>query len=275
MNFGLESIRRFTSKSLDSRFFSCNIDRLDRKKSRPMQFLRVITALTALVAVSACAEMEPMVPPTTSTPMVAVPPPPSAPVVSTPMAMDDVTLPPSPVVVHFDHGKADVTGSTMQVLWGLAPALKASQPGVIRIQGFTDSSGKAAYNKVLSEKRARAVADQLRKLGVAARIEVVGQGIIKGGKKGHKDQGARRVEISWEPAAATKTSAAAPVSPDTVKAMADAPDLGVAGIAGAAPAANDAAEAVSYAGFMPVSGAPLATDWAVSFEATGPPATLS
>lgn len=231
-----------------------------------MTFIRLITALTALVAVSACAEMEPMERPTTSTPMVTAPPPPAAPVVA-----DDEALPPSPVVVHFNHAKADITGSTMQVLWGLAPALKAAAPSVIRIQGFTDASGKAAYNKILSEKRAQAVAGQLRKLGVTARIEVVGQGIVKGGKTGSRDQGARRVEISWEPA---KTSATAPVSPDAVKSMADAPDLGAPAIAGAAPATS-AAEAVCYAGFVPAAGSPLATDWAVSFKATGPPAIIS
>ena len=234
-----------------------------------MNLIRLITALTALVAVSACAEMEPMERPTTSTPMVTAPPPPAAPVVA-----DDVALPPSPVVVHFNHGKADITGSTMQVLWGLAPALKAAEPGVIRIQGFTDASGKAAYNQALSAKRAQTVADQLHKLGVTAKIEVVGQGVVKGGKKGAKDQGARRVEISWEPAAPAKTSATTPASSDTIKSMADAPDLGATAIAGAAPAAP-AAEAVSYAGFAPASGSPLVTDWAVSFEATGPPATLS
>ncbi|EME70837.1 outer membrane protein [Paramagnetospirillum caucaseum] len=235
-----------------------------------MKFLHLIAALTALAAVSACAEMEPMErSTTTSTPIVAVPPPPTAPVV-----MDDVALPPSPVVVHFNHAKADITGSTMQVLWGLAPALKAAEPGVIRIQGFTDASGKASYNKTLSENRAQAVADQLRKLGVTARIEVVGQGIVKGGQKGAKDQGARRVEISWEPAVPAKTSATAPVSPDGVTSLADAPDLGAADIAGAAPAAP-AAEAVSYAGFAPDSGSPLAPDWAGTNGATGPPAVIS
>ncbi|KIL98878.1 Outer membrane protein A precursor [Paramagnetospirillum magnetotacticum MS-1] len=234
-----------------------------------MKFLHVIAALSALVAVSACAEMEPMAPPTASTPMVAVPPPPPALVVR-----DDVALPPSPVVVHFNHAKADITGSTMQVLWGLAPALKAAEPGLIRIQGFTDSSGKAAYNQVLSEKRAQAVAEQLRKLGITARIEVTGQGIVKGGKKGQKDQGARRVEITWEPAAPAKTSSTAPVSPESVKTQTDAPDLGMTGIANTAPAAG-VAEAVSYAGSLPVAGSPLVTDWAVSSGATGPPVTLS
>lgn len=241
-----------------------------------MSFVRIITALSALVAVSACAVPESMAPATTaipataSTPIVTAPPPPAAPVAS-----DDVALPPSPVVVHFNHGKADITGSTMQILWGLAPSLKAAAPTVIRIQGFTDSSGKASYNKVLSEKRAQAVADQLRKLGVAARVEVMGQGIVKGGKKGARDAAARRVEISWEPAAPAKTSAVSPVSSDTVSSQAEPHKAGSLGVAGAAPA-TDTAEAVSYAGFAPAADrSPLVTDWAATFEATGPPATLS
>lgn len=241
-----------------------------------MRFLRVITVLSALAAVSACASTEPMgqpsasAPPTASTPMVSAPPPSAAPEVA-----DDVALPPSPVVVHFEHGKADITGSTMQVLWGLAPSLKAASPSVIRVQGFTDASGKASFNKTLSEKRAQAVADQLRKLGITARVEVMGQGVVKGGKKGAKDQGARRVEISWEPSAPGKTSATAPISsPHSVKTMADAPDLGAPAVAGAAPVAN-AAEAGSYAGFTPARQSPTVTDWAVSNEATGPPILLS
>lgn len=241
-----------------------------------MRFLRVITVLSALAAVSACAATEPVAMTASSpAPVVAAPPPAPAPAM-----VEEVAVPPQPVAVHFNHGKADITGSTMQVLWGLAPALKAAEPSVIRIQGFTDASGKAAYNKILSEKRAQAVADQLRKLGVTARIEVVGQGIVKGGKTGTKDQGARRVEISWDPAVA-KTSTSAPVpsntlwaQADTLKAQADAPDPGVNGIAGAAPATS-MAETVSYAGFIPVLGSPPVTDWAVSCEATGPPATLS
>ncbi len=237
-----------------------------------MRFLRVITVLSALAAVSACAATEPVAV-TASSPASVVAAPPPAPTPA-PTTVEEVAVPPQPVAVHFNHGKADITGSTMQVLWGLAPALKAAEPSVIRIQGFTDASGKAAYNRILSEKRAQAVADQLRKLGVTARIEVVGQGIVKGGKKGTKDQGARRVEIRWEPAASAKTSASVPVPSDTLKAQADAPDLGVNDIAGAAPAAS-AAEAVSYAGFTPVSGSPLVADWATSREATGPPVILS
>lgn len=233
-----------------------------------MSFVRAITALTALVAVSACAAPEPVVsaPPTTSTPMVAAPPPSSAPV-----AADDAVLPPSPVVVHFAHGKADITGSTMQVLWGLAPALKAANPAVIRVQGFTDASGKAAYNRLLSEKRAQAVADQLRKLGITARVEVSGQGVVQGGKKGRKDANARKVEISWDaPASAKSAAAPAPVSSDTVKAQSDAPEGAAMSLVLAVPAAP-AAELAAYGLIVPAAEASPGAYWAASFEATGPP----
>lgn len=248
-----------------------------------MSFARAITALAALVAVSACAAPEPVVsaPPTTSNPTLAAPPPPSAPAPSGPppsglATMDDAVLPSSPVVVHFAHGKADITGSTMQVLWDIAPALKAANPAVIRVQGFTDASGKAAYNRALSEKRAQKVADQLRKLGITARVEVSGQGIVPGGKKGRKDAAARKVEISWEapasaPASGKSAAAApAPVSPDTVKASHDAPEGAAMGLALAVPAAP-AAGIGAYGPVVAAAEASPGTYWAAPFEATGPP----
>lgn len=240
-----------------------------------MSFVRAITALAALVAVSACAAPEPVVsaPPTTSTPTLAAPPPSSVPAPSGPAVVDDAVLPPSPVVVHFAHGKADITGSTMQVLWGIAPALKAANPAVIRVQGFTDTSGKAAYNRILSEKRAQAVADQLRKLGITARVEVSGQGIVQGGKKGRKDASARKVEISWDAPASAKAaavSAPAPMSSDTVKAQSGTPEGAVTGLALAAPAAP-VAEPAAYGIIAPAAEASPGAYWAAPFEATGPP----
>jgi hypothetical protein len=203
--------------------------------------------------------------------MVAAPPPPSAPLPSGSAAADDAVLPPSPVVVHFAHGKADITGSTMQVLWDIAPALKAANPAIIRVQGFTDASGKAAYNRLLSEKRAQAVADQLRKLGITARVEVSGQGIVPGGKKGRKDSAARKVEISWEaPASAKAAAAPAPASSDTVTAHSDAPEGAVVGLGQAVPA-TPAAEFAASGFIAPAAEASPGAYWAPPFEATGPP----
>jgi OOP family OmpA-OmpF porin len=45
------------------------------------------------------------------------------------------------------------------------------------IQGHTDSSGDSYYNLILSEKRARAVANKLLELGISpSRITVIGKG---------------------------------------------------------------------------------------------------
>lgn len=235
-----------------------------------MRLIRVISALAALAAVSACAATESSAPPaisvatTASTPTVTAPPPSPAPV-----AVDDAVSAPSPAVVHFAHGKADITGSTMQVLWGLAPALKAADPAVIRVAGFTDSSGKAAYNRLLAEKRAAVVADQLRKLGVTAKIEVVSGGIVKAGKKGVKDAAARKVEISWE--AGPKAASAAPLTSDqTVASASDAPAKALGSTAALTSADPVAASAV-FAGETHEARSLEVAVWVAIPEATGPP----
>jgi OOP family OmpA-OmpF porin len=108
-----------------------------------------------------------------------------------------------PLVIYFDYNKADINASAMQVLHDAAPALKTVAPMVIRINGFTDTVGGKPYNKTLSEKRAKAVADQLKKLGVeGVTVEVAGFGKDKLAvptKNNVKEQRNRRAEVTWEP----------------------------------------------------------------------------
>ncbi len=107
-----------------------------------------------------------------------------------------------PLVLHFDFNKADITASTMQTLYDAAPALKAAKPAVIRIHGFTDTVGGKPFNKSLSQRRAQAVADQLKKLGIeAATVEVAGFGkekLVVPTKNNVKEPRNRRVEVTWE-----------------------------------------------------------------------------
>jgi len=116
---------------------------------------------------------------------------------------------PQPLVVLFDYNKAEITASAMQILHEAAPALKAAKPAIIHVAGYTDTVGGKPYNKTLSIKRAQAVADQLKKLGVeATTVEVVGFGKEKLAvptKNNVKEQRNRRAEVTWEPAPA-KTS---------------------------------------------------------------------
>ncbi|OAN43974.1 hypothetical protein A6A04_08815 [Paramagnetospirillum marisnigri] len=225
-----------------------------------MKIVRVFTTLAALTALSACAaspSMESSAPVVSTqsavAPVTSAAPPPPPPVVAAPVEMEA-----QPLVVYFGLNKSDISASTMQVLHGAAPALKAAQPSVIRIHGFTDSAGKSSYNRMLSEKRAQAVADQLRKLGiVAAKVEVVGFGSDKSttARKGkHKEARDRRVEITWEPQAKSaavdipQTSAESPASDGATLTAASDPVTGVlagSGPEATLPAVTDAASAAS------------------------------
>ena len=119
-----------------------------------------------------------------------------------------------PLVVLFDFNKADITASAMQTLYDAAPALKSAKPAVIRIDGFTDTVGGKPFNQTLSLKRAKAVAEQLRRLGVeATTVEIAGHGKEKLAvptKNNVKELRNRRVEITWD--APAKTSSVEPDS---------------------------------------------------------------
>jgi OOP family OmpA-OmpF porin len=106
---------------------------------------------------------------------------------------------PQPIVIGFGFDRADITASAMQTLWNAAPGLIAARPTVIRIEGFTDSVGKSTYNRALSERRARAVARQLKTLGVTAPvIEIIGQGVGHASGATGRNPDNRRVAITWE-----------------------------------------------------------------------------
>jgi outer membrane protein OmpA-like peptidoglycan-associated protein len=78
----------------------------------------------------------------------------------------------------FPSGDRDVSPIANQSMDQVAHAL-AQQPddATFDIEGYTDSTGSERENKVLSEKRAQAVADRLTQAGIAAsRIQVEGRG---------------------------------------------------------------------------------------------------
>ncbi|ENP0852033.1 OmpA family protein, partial [Vibrio parahaemolyticus] len=62
-------------------------------------------------------------------------------------------------------------------LESLAKQLTQYPEDKVQIVGHTDSSGPEAYNQRLSEHRAQAVADYLKRMGIAeSRLMVMGQG---------------------------------------------------------------------------------------------------
>lgn len=79
--------------------------------------------------------------------------------------------------VLFDTGSSDLKASASRTLLKLVQFLQINPRRKIRIEGYTDNSGKAADNLELSWARAQSVADALKDLGVdAKRIEVKGFG---------------------------------------------------------------------------------------------------
>lgn len=161
-----------------------------------MSFLRALLVLLAVAALPACAssEVADAVQPETHTYRVAAPGPSQwapEPVISAPKRA---------FVVHFDFDSADIRASAMQIIYEASQVAGTVRPTTIRIHGFADGSGHKAYNQKLSERRAKAVADQFAKLGVKVAVEIKGFGKSKM-KGASKD--ARRVEIALDGGDAT------------------------------------------------------------------------
>ena len=131
------------------------------------------------------------------------------------------------VEVRFDKGSAEVRASAMQILYGAAQELRGQRITSIRVVGYTDASGRRAFNQRLSQQRAEAVADQLRKLNLRAeQTEVVGAGEISPhGKKAKRSRVVedRRVEIIIE--TVPETAAALAPAPTLTKGQAPMPDV--------------------------------------------------
>ncbi len=69
--------------------------------------------------------------------------------------------------IQFDYNSANIKPEYMERIQKFADFLKQHPEVKAEIQGHTDNKGSAAYNKKLSEKRAKAVYETLIKLGVS------------------------------------------------------------------------------------------------------------
>lgn len=79
--------------------------------------------------------------------------------------------------VLFDTDSATLNPGGLQQVQRLATYLNANPARTVRIEGHTDSRGSAAYNEVLSQRRAEAVRAALIGAGVdPARLTTVGMG---------------------------------------------------------------------------------------------------
>ncbi len=77
----------------------------------------------------------------------------------------------------FEFDSYDLTNTTKQRLDNFMTFLNEYPQAQVEITGYTDSSGPASYNQVLSERRAQAIADYLVAGGIdAGRLSVSGMG---------------------------------------------------------------------------------------------------
>ena len=80
-------------------------------------------------------------------------------------------------VILFQSASASLSATSNMTLDELVSVAKGCKTGRIRVEGHTDSTGRALFNMSLSEQRAKAVANYFTRAGVAAdRIEAVGYG---------------------------------------------------------------------------------------------------
>jgi len=115
---------------------------------------------------------------------------------------DDIVLNmPSEVTFGFDS--SNLTPNARNALNDVARVLTQYTDTRVNIAGHTDSTGDAAYNQRLSERRARAVGGYLAQAGVAqSRLAISGYGESQPVASNDTEQGRaqnRRVEITLSP----------------------------------------------------------------------------
>lgn len=79
--------------------------------------------------------------------------------------------------VLFDLNRSDLKSSGEQTVGRLAEFMSEYENRRVRVEGYTDSTGKASYNQDLSRRRAEAVRNELVSMGISGdRVETRGFG---------------------------------------------------------------------------------------------------
>ncbi|TEU29336.1 OmpA family protein [Alkanindiges illinoisensis] len=96
---------------------------------------------------------------------------------SSPASAEDVARALNLQIINFASDSAVIPDANKAILDIAATLMKQSPEIVLMIEGYTDSTGDAVYNKRLSEQRAHAVVDYLVSQGVAAnQLSAMGYG---------------------------------------------------------------------------------------------------
>jgi outer membrane protein OmpA-like peptidoglycan-associated protein len=99
--------------------------------------------------------------------------------------------------VNFDFNSAVLPESAHEMIGLIAQLMKETPNIKIRVEGHTDAVGSAAYNVILSERRALSVGDYLIQQGIdASRLEMVGRGMAEPLTRNKYDPANRRVQFA-------------------------------------------------------------------------------
>lgn len=101
--------------------------------------------------------------------------------------------------LYFPVGGSQLNAKQKAGMKNLADVLKNYQSSTIYITGYTDSTGNPEKNKILSEKRAKSVTDELVKNGLQSdNVQTKGAGQDADAGTGQAKASARRVSLSVE-----------------------------------------------------------------------------
>ena len=103
------------------------------------------------------------------------------------------------VYINFETGKADIKPESQKIVDQVAEMLKTNDSLNVSIEGHTDNVGTAAFNKTLSENRAKSVMNAIIVRGIdKSRLSARGWGLEKPVGDNKTEEGRaknRRVEI--------------------------------------------------------------------------------
>jgi hypothetical protein len=130
-------------------------------------------------------------------------------------------------VVHFALDRSTLDADALAVITSAAQEYKRTGSARISVRGHTDTSGSGSYNQALSERREKAVANELISQGVPADVitgEALGENelAVQTGDGVPEEQN-RRVEIAIEQPAAPVAEAAPVTAPAPPPVPAAAP----------------------------------------------------
>lgn len=119
----------------------------------------------------------------------------------TPEQTDVMAEPPGKINIQFGLNKTNVEQKFYPEIENIATFLKDNPGSTVVIEGHTDDSGAASYNQMISEKRAKAIADVLiRTFEISdTRVEAIGYGeerpFVENDTEAHREANRRVVAI--------------------------------------------------------------------------------